>query len=104
MKTLVLRALADVDVSEALDYYVDNVPEYALGFLNAIEQAYQHIQQFPASGSLRYAYELNLPELRVWQCERYPYLVFYVEYPAHIEVWRVLHLQRDIPNTLQQEG
>jgi toxin ParE1/3/4 len=29
--------------------------------------------------------------------QRYPYLVFYVERDDHIDVWRVLHGQRDIP-------
>ena len=26
-----------------------------------------------------------------------PYLVFYVEHVDHIDIWRVLHSQRDIP-------
>ena len=43
------------------------------------------------------AHELNLPGLRVWQLARYPHLVFYMERPDHIDVWRVLHGQRDIP-------
>ncbi len=103
MKKLVRRALADVDVIAALDYYIANAPEYVLAFIDGIEEAYQYIQQFPASGSLRYAYELSLPELRVWGCSKYPYLIFYVDYPAQIEVWRVLHSHSDIPATLQQE-
>jgi len=28
--------------------------------------------------------------------------VFYVEQPDHIDVWRVLHGQRDIPTWMQQ--
>ena len=28
---------------------------------------------------------------------RYSHLVFYVERDAHVEVWRVLHGERDIP-------
>ncbi len=103
MKKLVRRALADVDVMAALDYYIANAPEYALAFIDDIEAAYQHIQQFPASGSSRYAYELSLPELRVWGCSKYPYLIFYVDCPVQIEVWRVLHSHSDIPATLQQE-
>ena len=31
-----------------------------------------------------------------------PYLVFYVERPDHIDVWRVLHSQRDIPAWMQE--
>jgi toxin ParE1/3/4 len=103
MKKLVRRALADADILTALEYYIANAPEYALAFINDVEEAYQHIQQFPASGSSRYAYELSLPELRVWGCSKYPYLIFYVDCPSQIEVWRVLHSRSDIPATLQQE-
>jgi len=49
-----------------------------------------------------YAHELNLSGLRFWPLARYPHLVFYVERPQHIEVWRVLHGQRDIPAWMQQ--
>lgn len=104
MKKLVLRALADVDIITALDYYIANAPEHALAFIDDVEEAYQHIQQFPVSGSLRYAYELSLPELRVWSCNKYPYLIFYVDYPSQIEVWRVLHSSRDIPASLCSEA
>ncbi len=46
--------------------------------------------------------DLDLPGLRAWSLTRYPYLVFYVERPAHIDVWRVLHGQRDIPAWMQE--
>ena len=32
-----------------------------------------------------------------WPLRKYPYLVFYVEQADHIDVWRVLHMKRDIP-------
>ena len=35
------------------------------------------------------------------RCERYPYLVFYVERSDHVDVWRVLQGQRDIPAWMQ---
>jgi toxin ParE1/3/4 len=54
------------------------------------------------SGSLRYAYELNLPGLRVWQLREFPWLVFYLEAAEHIDVWRVLHGKRDIPGWMAE--
>ena len=48
------------------------------------------------------AHELNLPGLRTWSLTRYPHLVFYVVHPDHIDVWRVLHGQRDIPVWMQE--
>jgi toxin ParE1/3/4 len=86
------------DVEDAVDYYVSEAGELvALGFLDALEQAYLLIASQPASGSPRYGHELNLPGLRFWPLPRYPYLIFYIEQPSHIDVWRVLHGQRDIP-------
>jgi len=104
MKKLVRRSVADSDILSALDYYLENAPEYALAFVDDLEQAYQHIQSFPESGSTRYAYELDLPNLRVWQFHQFPYLIFYVDLPQQIEVWRVLHSKKDIPPTFQAEG
>jgi toxin ParE1/3/4 len=103
MKKLVRRSVADTDVLSALDYYLEHAPEYVLDFIDDLERAYRHIQSFPESGSMRYAIELDLPNLRMWQCVKYPYLVFYIDLPHQIEIWRVLHNKKDIPPTLQIE-
>jgi len=75
-----------------------------LAFVDTIEQAFRYIGRHPATGSTRYAQELDLPGLRCWPVKRYPYLVFYVERDDHIDVWRVLHGQRDIPAWLRESG
>jgi len=83
-------------------YYLNEGSEQAaLGFIDALEQAYAHLSRHPSTGSPRYAHELNLPGLRVWPLKRYSYLIFYLEHDDHIDVWRVLHGQRDIPAWLQ---
>ncbi len=97
MKPLVRRERADLDVQEAIDYYLQHAPEAALAFLDSLEQTYKQIQRRPTIGSPRYAHELNLPDLRFRQCKRFPYLVFYVETDQQIDIWRVLHDRRDIP-------
>jgi toxin ParE1/3/4 len=74
-----------------------------MGLIDALEQAYTHISRHPASGSPRYAHELNLPGLRSWPLTRYPYLVIYVERADHIDVWRALHGHRDIPAWMQEQ-
>jgi toxin ParE1/3/4 len=97
-KPVIPRELANRDVDEAIDYYLsEGAEQAALGFVGALEQAYVHIGLHPASGSPRYAHELSLPGLRSWSLSHYPQLVFYVEQDDHINVWRVLHGQRDIP-------
>jgi len=98
------RELASRDVEEAVGYYLNAAGEQvALGFVEALEQAYLHIAHQPASGSPRYAHELNLPGLHSWPLQRYPYLIFYVEQANHIDIWRVLHGQRDIPAWLHDD-
>jgi len=102
-RPVVPRTLANRDIDEVIAYYLgEESPSAALGFIDALEQAYAHIGVHPATGSPRYAHELNLPGLRSWPLTGYPHLVFYVERPDHIDVWRVLHGQRDIPTWMQQ--
>ena len=104
-KPVVPREQAKRDVDDAIAYYLSEGAETAaLGLIDALEQAYGHISRHPATGSQRYAFELNLPGLRVWPLTRYPYLVFYVERPDDIDVWRVLHGQRDIPAWMQEQA
>ena len=102
-KVVVPREQANRDVDEAIAWYLGEEAEHAaLGFIDALEQAYAHIGRHPGTGSTPYAQELNLPGLRVWPLKRYPQLVFYVERPDHVDVWRVLHGQRDIPAWMQE--
>jgi len=101
-KPVVPREQANQDVEDALAYYLAEVAEAAApGFVHAFEQAYAHIGRNPATGSPRYAHELNLPGLRSWPLTRSPYLDFYVERSDHVDVWRVLKGQRDIPAWMQ---
>ena len=103
-KPVIRRAGADRDVQLAIDYYLSEATEQvALGFVDALERAYRHIGRHPASGSTRYSHELDLPGLRCWPVKRYPYLVFYVERKDHVDVWRILHGQRDIPAWLHED-
>lgn len=97
------RVQANRDVDEAVDHYLDEASEeVALRFLDALERAYTHIGRQPASGSPRYARELTIPGLRFWPLRRFPYLVFYIERRDHVDVWRVLHARRDIPEWMQE--
>ena len=105
MKPVIPRALARRDVDDAIDYYAEEAGEgVALRFIDALRDAYRLISNRPASGSPRFGLELDLPGLRSRKLRRFPYLVFYVERPDHIDVWRVLHAQRDIPGSIPAEG
>ena len=95
---IVPRELANKDVEQAIDHdLVEATTKVALEFVDALKKAYAHIARHPASGSLRHTHQLGLADLRFWPLGRDPYLVFYVECDEHIDVWRVLRDQCDIP-------
>jgi toxin ParE1/3/4 len=97
-KPVVPRRVALRDIDEAVAYYLgEGGDETALRFIDAVEKAFTRIGRHPASGSPRYAVELNLPGLRAMPVTRHPHLVFYVDRDDHVDVWRVLHGERDIP-------
>ena len=97
-KPVIPRKKADVDIQEAFDHYLTEAgPEIALSFADALEVAIAHVSRHPAAGSPRYAHELSLPGLRHWSVKGFPYLIFYVEQTQHVDVWRLLQSQRDIP-------
>lgn len=102
-KPIIRRQTATRDVHAILDHHVtEGGDQTALDFIEALERAYTHIGRHPATGSTRYAHELSLPELRFWPLARHPHFVFYVERSDHIDVWRVLHGQRDIPAWIRE--
>ncbi len=65
-KPVIPREQANRDVAEAVTYYClsEAGESVALGFIDALEKAYRHIGRHTATGSSRYAHELNLPGLR----------------------------------------
>ena len=97
------RQRADRDVTAIIDHYLEESAEVALEFVDAFEAACDFIARNPGLGSPRYAHELNLPGLRHWHCGNFPYLVFYMEHLTRIDIWRVLHAQRDIPRWMRED-
>lgn len=95
---LVLREAARRDISAAVgDYGREAGEDVALAFIDELERAFGQLPRHPEAGSPRYAQELDLPGLRHWILGVYPYLVFYVVREDHVDVWRVLHAERNIP-------
>lgn len=103
MKPVQRRQIADADIASALVHYLAEAPAVAPSFIDELQHAFRRIQQFPAAGSPRFAHELAVPGLRCVQLRRFPYLVLYVDLSTVIDVWRVLHAQRDIPTWMGLE-
>ncbi|WP_419856595.1 type II toxin-antitoxin system RelE/ParE family toxin [Candidatus Palauibacter irciniicola] len=101
--SVILRASARRDVDRAVVRYLEEGgPDVALGFIDALETALGHVARNPGSGSPRHGQELNLAGLRSWPLATYPYLIFYMEGEGVVDVWRILHGRRDIPESLQE--
>lgn len=93
-----LRAAAEQDIAEAMDYFRDEGgPDVAVDFVDALEATIADLCDHPLIGSLRFAFELDIPDLRSWLLQRFPYLIFYMPDDDRIDIWRVLHARRDIP-------
>lgn len=102
-RPVVPRERAHRDVEDAIAHYMaEGADAGALGFIDALQKAYAHIGRHAGTGSPRCAHDINLPGLRSWPLARYPYLVFDVEHPDHVDVWRVLHGGRDIPASMHE--
>ena len=102
-KPVVTLERARRDVEDAIDYYArEEGADLALRFIGALEDGYRMISARPAMGSPRYAHELDLPGFRSRGLRRFPYLVFYVERADRIDIWRVLHAQRDIASWMAE--
>ena len=98
-----LRDAARRDVTDALDYYVGRGAEStAYALVAALEEAYATIAEHPGIGSRRHGETLGIDGLRTWPVPGLPFLVCYVERHDEIDVWRVLHMRRDVPAALEE--
>jgi toxin ParE1/3/4 len=100
-KPVIRRQTAVRDVESIIDHYLGTGGAgIALGFIAALEEAVSHIASHPGTGSPRYGHRLDIPGLRAWPLNRFPYLVFYFDAGPELEIWRVLHGAMDIPEWL----
>ncbi|HEY4219382.1 MAG TPA: type II toxin-antitoxin system RelE/ParE family toxin [Gemmatimonadaceae bacterium] len=88
MLSLRVRALARRVIEEAFDWYAARSPSAALGFLDALEEAFLQIAHAPEQhlvvrGLLRRV----LPD-------GFPYAVYYKSYPTVVSVVGVIHGRR----------
>ena len=104
MKRVVPREVAEHDVDLAADFYTDEGgADFGQAFVDALENAYHAIAERPKTGSLWLGEAATLPGLRTRRLRRFPYLVVYFEREDHIDVWRVLHLRRDLVAALDAD-
>jgi len=89
--------LALGDVSEAAAWYgVQGGVALETAFADELETALGRLASNPGIGSSRYADLLRIESLRHWPMHTFPHLIFYFDREPHLDVWRVLHSQRDV--------
>lgn len=97
------RAVSDL---EAISDYFDSEAgiDVAVRFLEAAEDAFQRLLDFPELGASRQWLNPRLPGLRMWPISDFPhYLVFYLPHDVGVQVVRVLHSSQDIPTVFEDE-
>ncbi len=96
------RTKATNDVDEAVSYYVAEADaEVAMRFVDELERTIRQLELHPELGSLRFAFELDLPGVRSFRVDGFPHLIFSLIRTDHLDVLRVLHTSRDVPATMQ---
>ncbi len=96
------RDRAADDVDEAVGFYVAEADaEVATRFVDELERTIRQLELHPELGSLRFAFELDLPGVRSFRVDAFPHLIFYLVRSDHLDVLRVLHASRDVPATLR---
>jgi toxin ParE1/3/4 len=104
-KPVIPSPIVQDEVDAAIVFYLSEADEEtALAFIAALESAYRYIGENPSSGSPRWGHILDLPGLRCWKLKRFPWLIFYIERPRHVDVVRFMHAKRDIPNWMIEDG
>jgi toxin ParE1/3/4 len=102
MKPVRLTPRADSDIDVCFYWIAKDNPAAALRFLDAIELTCDALSRMPGIGSPRYAEIPLVHGGRVLAIKDFEnYLLFYLEHENCVDVIRVLHGARDIPEALQ---
>lgn len=101
MKSIRITPKADHDIDECCAWINRSNPGAARRFLEAVEHTCNEIAQMPGIGSLRYAEVSLIRGIRMVAVEGFKqYLLFYLERENSIDIIRLLHGARDIPEAL----
>ena len=102
MLTTRLRSKATDDVERAVDD--DSAAadvEVATRFVDDLERTIRQLEVRPELGSLRFAFDLDLPGLRSIRVEAFPFRVLFLIRGEYLDVLRVLQPSRGVPTTLR---
>jgi toxin ParE1/3/4 len=98
---------AKQDTEDIWRYIARDNPTAADAFMDAVEEASKSLSVFPAIGGLRYFYHPELGGLRILPVQGFKkYIRFYrvKEEELVVEIVRILHGARDIPNLFNDKA
>lgn len=77
-KRFIPHRFAVEDEEEIVHYYEQTSSEQvALGFINALDQAFSPLSRYPHMDSPRPEYDLELDGIRSWPLKKFPHLIYY---------------------------
>jgi toxin ParE1/3/4 len=89
MNSLVVQRLANTDIAQARDWYLEKSGRAAKNFLNQLSLLFSEI----AADPLRFPIEFE--DIRIAQMKKYPYSVFFFTKEYDIQIIAVYHHSRD---------
>jgi toxin ParE1/3/4 len=105
VKRTVLRPRASQDLRKITAHYrKEGGSSLALRWTAALEEALRQLAEYPGVGSPRLASATGIEGLRTLTVSRFPYLIFYIEHVAQVDVLRVLHQRRDVPELMRDHA
>lgn len=91
--------LAELDLLEPIDYLQSQASlEVALRFIDAVEEVFAYLAEWPQIRVRRKFSNNRLHEIRMWPIPDFPkFLIFYQYLDDEIRVLRILYGTRNIP-------
>ncbi len=90
---------AERDIEECFVYIGEDNLDIAVHFLVAVEDSIEQIGRNPLIGSARKFENARIENLRIWTVKNFTdYHIFYTVKENAIEIVRVIHGARDLPN------
>ena len=103
-KRIVIRPKASADFDDQFAYIAESNFDAALSFFDATRQTFSLIAKMSGIGNLYEVKNPRLVGLRKWTVKGFEkHLVFYLEKDESIEIVRLIHATRDIPQILAEE-
>ncbi|MEP6483486.1 MAG: type II toxin-antitoxin system RelE/ParE family toxin [Rudaea sp.] len=99
-----MRPAARRDVAAAVAWFAkEGGATIARRSIDEVHMLFDRLASHPSSGSPRYAALCALADLKTMSLKDFPYLVFYLDRDEWVDVLRVFHGARDIPELLRGE-